>query len=138
MTDSPGRSLLGGLNLEGMLDQARQAQRRAAEAQSKRDELKATGTSDDGLVTATVDGAGQVVDLQLNPRAMRLDSVTLTASLLNAIGHAYEDFRVQGDALAAEALGDPELYEKIKSGNFDMYEYLRSQGLKMPELRGMI
>jgi DNA-binding protein YbaB len=138
MTDNPGRSLLGGLDVEGMLDQARQAQRRAAEAQSKRDELKATGSSDDGLVTATVNGVGRVVDLQLNARAMRLDSVTLTESLLNAIGHAYEDFQAQSDALAAEALGDPELYEKIKSGNFDMYEYLRSQGLKMPELRGMI
>ncbi len=128
----------GSFNIEGMLRQAEQAQQRAAQARERRAEMKAVGASEDGLVEATVDGNGRVVGLHINSRAMRMDSVTLTETVLAAIGHAYEDYQEQADQVAGEALGDPELYAKIKSGNFDMYQYLRDQGVNVPELRGLV
>ncbi|MEE3919429.1 YbaB/EbfC family nucleoid-associated protein [Micromonospora sp. BRA006-A] len=59
---------------EGLLRQAQEQQRRLAEVQRQRAELRVTGESPDGLVRVTVDGDMKVGDVELNARAMRLDS----------------------------------------------------------------
>ncbi len=48
-------------------------------------EAEGEGTGADGLVTARVGAGGQVRDLEINPRAMRLNSHTLREEILAAI-----------------------------------------------------
>lgn len=50
------------------------------------------GTGADGLVTARVGAGGEVRDLEINPRAMRLDSFTLRDGILAAIRAATSDY----------------------------------------------
>ncbi len=128
----------GGLDLSGLLRQAQQAAQRAEQIRQQRDDLQAVGESEDGLVRATVDAAGRVVALSIEPRAMRNDSEGLAEKVLAAIRQAYQEIEAKADELAGEALGDPELFQKIKSGQFDMYEYLQQQGVNVAELRGRI
>lgn len=61
-------------------------------------QARGTGTAADGLVRVEVDGTGDVVDLVLEPRAMRLASVDLAA----AVREAFRTAR----AMAGEALRD--------------------------------
>ena len=131
--DGAGR---GGL--DGLLQHAREAQQRAEQIRQRRDELKVVGESDDGMVRATVDGAGQVVELSIDPRAMRKGSEDLAETVLAAIRQGYGEYQARADELAGEAIGDPELFQKIKSGQFDMFEYLQQQGVNLPGLRGRI
>jgi len=133
--DGAGR---GGPDIDGLLRQAREAQHRAEQAQQRRDELKVVGESEDGMVRATVDGVGQVVELSIDPRAMRRGSEGLAEAVLAAIRQGYAEYQARADELAGEALGDPELLQKIKSGQFDMFEYLQQQGVNLSALRGRI
>ena len=127
---------LAGLDVEGMLRRAQESQRRLAEVQAQREELRVVGRSPDGLLEATVDGTGRIVDLRIEPRAMRLDSYSLAEGLLAAVKDAYTEYDAAAQALVGEATGDPELFAKIRSGEFDAYEYLRGFGLNLPEARG--
>ena len=70
-------------------------------------ETVGTGRSEDGLVTVQV-VAGVVRDLELNPRAMRLDSQALRDSILQAIAAATADYTESVRALATPAALDPD------------------------------
>jgi DNA-binding protein YbaB len=62
------------------------------------DEVRGTGYSDDGLVTAVVGGRGELVDLELDPRIFRDRNATeLAAKVLAAVREATED--VQREAI---------------------------------------
>lgn len=61
--------------------------------QERLNELRGIGTSDDGLIQATVAANGDVLDLDLNPRVMRLDTYTLKDSILQAIHLARADLQ---------------------------------------------
>jgi DNA-binding protein YbaB len=64
------------------------------QAQQHRDTVADTvgvGLSEDGLITVRV-SAGVVQDLEINPRAMRLDSQTLRDSVLQAIAAAMAEY----------------------------------------------
>jgi DNA-binding protein YbaB len=128
----------GGLDLDALLRQARESAARLAGIQAERDALRVVGTSPDELLTATVDGQGRVVDLTIDPRAMRLDSYGLAERLLAAINDGYARYEEQAQRLVGEAMGDPDLYQKVQSGEFDAYEYLKGYGLNMPEIRGQV
>jgi DNA-binding protein YbaB len=128
----------GGMDIDRLLGQAKQAAQRAEQVRQQREELRAVGESEDGLVRATVDAAGRVVALSIDPRAMRQDSEGLAQKVLVAIRQGYQEIEAKADELAGEALGDPELFRKIKSGQFDMYEYLQQQGVNLSGLRGRI
>jgi DNA-binding protein YbaB len=134
----PRYGALGGLDLDAMLRQAREAEARLAEMNARRDEMRIVGHGGDDLVEATVDGTGRVVDLRIEARAMRMDSHGLAEAMLAAITAAYAEYDEQAQALLGEATGDPELFAKIRDGSFDPYEYLRGFGLNMPEIRGMV
>ena len=62
-------------------------------------ETVGTGLSEDGLVTVEV-REGVVHDLELSPRAMRLDSQSLRDSILQAIAAATADYTESVRALA--------------------------------------
>jgi DNA-binding protein YbaB len=72
-------------------DYARLA-RKVQEAHRELDEVRATADSDDGLVTATVGGRGELLELTLDPRAYR-DTDTLAVTIRNTITDAAEAAR---------------------------------------------
>jgi DNA-binding protein YbaB len=121
-----------------MLRQAKESQERLAEFQAKRAEMRVSGFSEDGLLEAVVDGNGRIADIKIEGRALRLDSFSLAEGLMAAIRSAYAAYDQESEQMIGKVTGDNELFEKIKSGNFDAYEYLRSFGFNMPEVRGMI
>jgi DNA-binding protein YbaB len=65
-------------------------------------ELRASATSDDGLVTATVDGGGRLVDLVFAPTAMRKPSTELAALTCATVVAAQDAGRDQASARLAE------------------------------------
>jgi DNA-binding protein YbaB len=65
-------------------------------------ELRASVTSDDGLVTATVDGSGRVLDLVFEATAMRKPSTELAALTCATVAAAQDAGREQARARLAE------------------------------------
>jgi DNA-binding protein YbaB len=65
-------------------------------------ELRASATSDDGLVTATVDGSGRLVDLAFAATAMRKSSVELAALTCATVATAQDAGRERARARLAE------------------------------------
>jgi DNA-binding protein YbaB len=65
-------------------------------------DVRAIASSPDGLVTATVDGTGRVVELEFAPTAMRKQSDELAALVLETLGRAQDDAREQGQQRLAE------------------------------------
>lgn len=88
-------------------------------------DLRGIGESPDGTVRVTVDGDGQLVDLELDPRIYRVtDSAALAAVIKGAFGDAIEDatrqaFDVMRDTIlpageeAVDLVVDP-LLEQIR------------------------
>ncbi|MEV0272617.1 YbaB/EbfC family nucleoid-associated protein [Hamadaea sp. NPDC050747] len=65
-------------------------------------EIRATFDSDDGLVSATVGGAGELIELWLDPRIFRdPDSVALARKVTDTVHRAAELAHRQGLELAA-------------------------------------
>ncbi|PWU44774.1 hypothetical protein DLE60_06715 [Micromonospora globispora] len=71
-------------------------------------ETMGEGTSEDGLITARVGAGGEVRDLEINPRAMRLDSFNLRDGILAAIRAAASDYAETVRAATALPPVDPE------------------------------
>ncbi|HEX6359392.1 YbaB/EbfC family nucleoid-associated protein [Actinophytocola sp.] len=56
------------------------------------DEIRGTGYSDDGLVTAVVGGRGELVELELDPRIYRdRNAIELATKIVAAVHDAAED-----------------------------------------------
>jgi DNA-binding protein YbaB len=71
------------------------------------DDIRATGFSRDGTVTAVVDGRGQLRDLELDPRIYRVqDSAALARSILDAVREAGEESRRMANRIALDLLPD--------------------------------
>ncbi|WP_412542211.1 YbaB/EbfC family nucleoid-associated protein [Longispora sp. K20-0274] len=134
--DSSRLGKFAGMDLGAMMRQAQEAQVRVQEVQEARAELRVTGASPDGLIEVTVDGTGRAVDIQINARAMRGDSFSIADGVLAAFTKAYQEFDEVNDRMMGEAMGDADIFQKLKSGEMDGYEYLKSFGLDMPEMRG--
>jgi DNA-binding protein YbaB len=62
----PNVSRPGGLNLDALLEQAKQAQQRLTEVEEQRRELRVTGNDAEGMAEAQIDGTGRVVSLYVN------------------------------------------------------------------------
>ncbi|GAA3148634.1 YbaB/EbfC family nucleoid-associated protein [Nonomuraea roseoviolacea] len=78
-----------------------------AGGRSELDERRVTGTDGAGWVVATVSGSAQLLQVRIDPRAMRdLDHVALSQALLDAIGAARES--------AAEGLR--EILDRLNGG----------------------
>jgi DNA-binding protein YbaB len=70
--------------LSGMLDNLS----RLRDAQAQLAELQAQGEAADGLVGVTVGPTGALINVRIDPRAMRLDSQTLAESIVEAARNA--------------------------------------------------
>jgi DNA-binding protein YbaB len=60
-------------------------------------------SSDDGLIEVTVDGTGLVVDIALEPKAMRLASTDLADALAATVRNAQQQARAEATAALTEA-----------------------------------
>ncbi|MFG2073389.1 YbaB/EbfC family nucleoid-associated protein [Nonomuraea maritima] len=73
-------------------------------AQAELQELTGTGESPSGQVTAVVAASGRVVEVSLRPRAMRLDSRTLSEEVLAAVASAGHDVTRRVEELIRQGL----------------------------------
>ncbi|KZB81469.1 hypothetical protein AVL48_05520 [Amycolatopsis regifaucium] len=81
-----------------MAEDVRTMQRRLAE-------VRVTADSDDGLISVTVGGAGELLELWLDPRVHRdPDSAALAKSITETVHRAVALSRDEGVAIAASLL----------------------------------
>ncbi|KAB1912791.1 YbaB/EbfC family nucleoid-associated protein [Micromonospora sp. AMSO31t] len=132
MSTSWGYGGAGGA-VENLLRQAQEQQRRLAEFQQQRAELRVTGESPDGLVRVTVDGDMKVGGIEVNARAMRLDSYTLAESLQAAIDAAYAAFAERQQELMSEVLGGSDLVRRAQAGNLTPEDWFREFGVDLTD-----
>lgn len=103
----------GGLNIQELLQQAQQMQEQLFAAQRELAEAEVKGTSGGGLVTATVNGQGEVTGLTIDPKAVDPDDPADTAEtiadlVLAAIrdaGRAAQELQQEKMGPLAEGLG---------------------------------
>lgn len=90
-----------GFDMGSLLQQAQQMQQQMEEAQRALGEERVTGSSGGGLVTATVTGLGELVDLKISPDAVDpQDTDTLADLVIAAIHSANEEAeRLQRDKI---------------------------------------
>lgn len=76
----------GFVSPEGLTSDLEQLERDARALRKALDDVRATGEAADGLVVATVNGRGELVELTLDPRIYRAqDSDALAADVLAAV-----------------------------------------------------
>lgn len=106
-------SALSGGDLSGLLAQAQQMQQALVEAQQRLAESEVTGSAGGGLVRATVNGAGEVTGLEIDPQAIDpADAEGLADLVLAAIRDANrsaEDLRQQTVGPLTQGLGGLDL-----------------------------
>jgi DNA-binding protein YbaB len=73
-------------------------------AQAGLDEITGTGESPSGQVKATVAANGRILDVTIEPRAMRMDSRTLSEEVLAAVAQAGLDVTRRTEELIREGL----------------------------------
>ncbi|MEU4788951.1 YbaB/EbfC family nucleoid-associated protein [Micromonospora tulbaghiae] len=122
-----------GAAMEGLLRQAQEQQRRLADLQRQRAELRVTGGSPDGLVRVTVDGDMKVGDIELNARAMRLDSFSLAEAMQAAIDAAYAAFEERQREMLSEMLGDSEMVRRAQDGTLTPEDWFRQFGVDVSD-----
>jgi DNA-binding YbaB/EbfC family protein len=92
----------GGFDMQALLQQAQAMQEQVVAAQQELAETEVDGTVNDGLVTVTVNGTGELVRVKI--RANSFDPAD-TEDLEDLIVAAYRDARARADEAAAEAFG---------------------------------
>jgi nucleoid-associated protein EbfC len=88
-----------GFDMNALLAQAQAMQQQMVAAQEELAEAEVDGTVSDGLVTVTVNGAGELVRVKI--RANSFDPAD-TEDLEDLIVAAYRDARSRADLMAAE------------------------------------
>lgn len=89
-------------DLQAVLQQAQQMQEQMMAAQEELARAEVKGTSGGGLVTATVNGTGELQSLEIKPEAVDPDDVETLADLVVA---AVRDANANAQQLAQAKLG---------------------------------
>jgi DNA-binding YbaB/EbfC family protein len=71
-------------NMQNMMKQMQKMQKKMAEAQEELGEKTLEGTAGGGMVTVTVSGHKEVVDVKINPEAVDPDDVEMLQDLILA------------------------------------------------------
>jgi nucleoid-associated protein EbfC len=75
----------GGMgNMQNMMKQMQKMQKKMQEAQEELNEKKIEGTAGGGMVTVTVTGNKEVVEVKINPEAVDPDDVEMLQDLVLA------------------------------------------------------
>ena len=88
--------------MQQLMKQAQKMQQQMVAAQAELADKQVTGTAGGGLVTATVTGAGDVVSLKIDPKAVDPDDVE---SLEDLVVAAVRDACANAQALQSQAMG---------------------------------
>lgn len=96
----------------GIQDQYRQMAEDIRTMRRRLTEIRATAASEDGLIRATVDGSGALVELRLDPRVHRFPAATLAGDITDIVASAGRDAQEQGLAIAAGHLSADAAPEK--------------------------
>lgn len=72
----------GGFNIQGLLEQAARMQQQLMDAQQELADAEITGSAGGGLVTATVNGQGEVTGLTIDPKVIDVDDPADTAETI--------------------------------------------------------
>lgn len=91
-----------GFDMGSLLQQAQQMQQQMEEAQRALGEQRVTGSSGGGMVTATVTGLGELVDLKISPDAVDPQDTETLADLVIAAIHAANE---EADQLQQDKIG---------------------------------
>ncbi|MCP2340456.1 YbaB/EbfC family nucleoid-associated protein [Actinomadura rupiterrae] len=103
----------GGFNIQELLQQAQRMQQQLFDAQQELAEAEVTGTAGGGLVSATVNGQGEVTGLTIDPKVIDADDPADTAEtvadlVLAAIrdaGRAAQELQQEKMSPLTEGLG---------------------------------
>ena len=96
----------GGLNIQELLQQAQRMQEQLFTAQRELAEAEVKGTAGGGLVTATVNGQGEVTGLTIDPKAIDPDDVADTAeTIADLVLAAIRDAAREAQELQQEKMG---------------------------------
>lgn len=90
-----------GMDMGQLLQQAQRMQEQLMSAQQDLSESEATGSAGGGLVRATVTGAGELTDLQIDPSVVDPEDVETLSDLVVA---AVRDAHAEIQRLAAEQM----------------------------------
>ena len=88
--------------MQQILEQAQRMQQQLMAAEEQLADAEVEGTAGGGLVTATVSGTGELLDLVIDPKAIDPDDTETLADLILA---AVRDATNNASALAAETMG---------------------------------
>ncbi|MEV6982924.1 YbaB/EbfC family nucleoid-associated protein [Sphaerisporangium sp. NPDC051017] len=107
-------------DLDRVAEQSKRAVQRLSGVLGELRTIKGVGEAADGLVGAVVDGGGQIQEVTLDPRAMRLDSRSIAEAVTEAVRAAQQDARRRNDALLRDAMGgelafDPQNLDGVQS-----------------------
>ena len=91
-----------GFDVNQLMQQAQRMQEQFLSAQQSLSDLEVTGTAGGGLVSATVDGTGELVSLEIDPAVVDPEDVETLADLIVA---AVRDGHAQVQRIAAEQMG---------------------------------
>ena len=89
-------------NMQQLMKQAQKMQQQMAAAQTELAAAEVTGTAGGGLVMVTLNGAGEVLSLKIDPNAVDPDDVESLEDLVLA---AIRDGARQAQELAATTMG---------------------------------
>lgn len=96
-------------NMQQLLKQAQKMQQDLAAAQQELAETRIDGTAGGGLVTATVSGAGELLDLKIEPAAADPDDTETLADLILAAvrdaNHSAQEMQQRKLGPLAQGLG---------------------------------
>ena len=96
---------LGGLDLNGLMQQAMQMQSQLQEAQARLADTTVDGSVAGGAVTVTVTGTGELAAVTLTEAAVDGTDEQALAELGDLIVAAYRAAKVKADELAEQTLG---------------------------------
>jgi DNA-binding protein YbaB len=92
--------------VENLMSLITQQNARLREAQVRMGRLRGKGKAADERVTVEVDQFGALVDLKIDPRAMRMGSETLGEAILSAAEQGARDVKAQVDEMVQPLIAE--------------------------------
>ena len=126
--------LRGGV--EHALRLAREQQDRLAQLEKEQAELRVVAHSGDGLVSVTLDHAMKVTGIDINARAMRMNSYQLAEALQEALDAGYAECAERTTELIGTALGDAELARGTADGSVTTQDWFKRFGVDLDAMFG--
>lgn len=105
--------------LESLTGQIKKLVEEGPEVAQRAAKLQASATSPDGLITATVDSRGSLIELELDPRIYRRPNSVELAELIVATTRAASDAVAEQVLDQFEALGDRDQFAVMLGGDMD-------------------